>query len=734
MKSIGSSSDACRNRSLARGVGYFAFILVFVVGCNSDVAPTSNTTTVTEKNTSPKEKESVDGPTNLAGATDDRPEVDHVAKDTTRKIRKNRLANETSPYLLMHQNNPVDWYPWGEEALAKARNENKLIFLSIGYSSCHWCHVMEHESFMDEEIAAYLNENFVCIKVDREERPDLDAIFMTAVQIVNQGRGGWPMSVFLTPAGKPFWGGTYFPARDGDRPGVSGFFTIIQKLMESWGKEPGEVIKYGESLTVEIKKQMQGLSSQRESFTIDKKLIAQVQRHLTDQYDESHGGFGYNPMNPARPKFPEPSILFFLIQQAAQGDAHAQEMLVGTLDQMAQGGIRDHLGGGFHRYSTDRFWHIPHFEKMLYDNGQLASVYAATYELTGSEKYRHVVNELLEFIQREMRNSEGAFYAAIDADSEGVEGKFYRWQKEEIDVALSDEQLPVFNAVYGLDGPANFEHEYYVPQMADSMAQLGADLDIPEPELRQLLREATTKLTAVRNERKRPLTDTKILTSWNGLMIRGFADAGRILEEPRYIQIAADAGNFIWENLRGVDGHLLHAYSQGKATLNAYLDDYSFLANGFLAIYQATGDEIWLDRARQLTDEQIARFWDDEDGGFFFTSSDHESLLLRSKNPYDGARPSGNSVAAENLLLLADSFKDTDYRQRAEKTIGASLATLGGRIENCPRLATAIATYLNDSMPPTDDAKESTVDSVPVSTQPPDEKSSESAIDSVTDQ
>ena len=578
----------------------------------------------------------------------------------------------------MHAKNPVDWYPWGPEALAKAKKENKVIFLSIGYSSCHWCHVMEHESFMDKEIATLLNAHFVCIKVDREERPDVDGIYMQSLHIFNQltgnGRGGgWPLSMFLTPEGQPFFGGTYFPARDGDRGSSIGFLTLLGKIKDVWKEDAASIKKDAATITDVTKRSMEGALNVPKA--IDAEFPSEIFAALENQYDPDHGGFGFNPTNPQQPKFPEPSNLQFLVDRIQRGgdDAEAcRDMLTATLDHMAKGGIRDHLWGGFHRYSVDRFWHIPHFEKMLYDNGQLASVYSEAYALTKNPSYRQVVEEMVVFLRAEMTSDDGAFYTALDADSEGEEGKFYRWTKEELEEALPDEESrKLFFSVYGIDQAPNFEEEFYAPQLGKTMAAIAAEREVDEAALEEQLRPIRRKLFELRGKRERPLTDEKILTSWNGLMIRGLADAGRLLEKPEYIDHASAAAEFVLTSLQTEDGRLWRTYGKGAAKLNAYLNDYAFLSHGLIGLHQATGDQKWLDAARKLTDKQIELFWDEKGKGFYFTSDDHELLLARAKNPTDGAQPSGNSIAALNLIYLAKATDEATYREYAKETVEA---------------------------------------------------------------
>jgi uncharacterized protein YyaL (SSP411 family) len=619
-------------------------------------------------------------------------------KAKTAPKHTNRLAKETSPYLLQHAHNPVDWHPWGEEALAKAKKDGKLIFLSIGYSSCHWCHVMERESFHDEEIAAFLNKHFVCIKVDREERPDIDAIYMTSLSVYHQlagerRGGGWPLSMFLTPEADPFIGGTYFPARDGDREGSPGFLTIVSKVQEIWGQAPDKIREDAKTVARFTKAEMEGRKTPA-LVPLDDALVTPVQAALDEQYDPKYGGFGYGP-NPRQPKFPEPSNLVFLLDRARRGkDARAKEMLLGTLTWMSLGGIRDHLGGGFHRYSVDRYWQIPHFEKMLYDNGQLAGVYAEAHALSGREDLARISREICDFLLREMADPVGGFYTAFDADSEGEEGKFYRWEKEEVQKLLSAEEFTLFAAIYGLDREPNFEEKFYAPQLSQPLAEIAAERKVTEAELEQQLVPIRKKLFDVRAKRIRPLTDTKLLAADNGLAIGGLADAGRILKEPRYIAAAEKAAEFVLAKLKGDQGRLKRTWSGGEARLNAYVSDYAFVSDGLIRLHAATGDEKWLTAAGELTQKQIELFADNAGGGFFFTSSDHEALLARGKEIVDTAVPSSNSMSADNLIRLAVLLKKPEYLPRASKAILASASTLQSNPSAAPRMAAAIPALL----------------------------------------
>jgi uncharacterized protein YyaL (SSP411 family) len=612
----------------------------------------------------------------------------------------NRLAKETSPYLLLHAHNPVDWYPWGDEALAKAKKENKLIFLSIGYSSCYWCHVMERESFMDEEIAAKMNEHFVCIKVDREERPDIDEVYMQALQIYlqllgsKQG-GGWPLSMFLTPDAKPLMGGTYFPPRD--RGDHIGFLTVLERVQKAWTDEQEKWQKTGDSLADYV---AESLAQQPllKPPKIEPALVEGVMRALVARFDATYGGFGFDPDSPRQSKFPEPPNLVFLLELAQRGNKIAEKMLVYTLERISLGGIRDHVGGGFHRYSTDRYWRVPHFEKMLYDNGQLASIYARAYALTKRQDFQRAAEELIEFMHREMRDEGGGFYAAIDAETNAEEGQFYVWDRGEVEAALSPEEYKLWGEMYGITGEPNFEKRY-IPLLSESLAEIAAKRKLSDDDLRQQLEPARQKLLAKRNERQRPLTDTKILTGWNGLMIRGLADAGRIFQQPGYTQSAANAADFVLARLRDSDGRLLRNYAGGKASIPGYLDDYAYFVDGLIALHEASGDERWLTLADELTGKQIELFWDERAGGFFYTSTLHETLIARSKLPNDGVTPSGSSVSVTNLLYLAKALDRPEYTDRAEQCLKSAAPVLEEYPASAPQLAVGVVQWLSRPAP-----------------------------------
>lgn len=611
------------------------------------------------------------------------------------KKHTNELANETSPYLLMHAHNPVDWHAWNDATLAKAKQEDKPIFLSIGYSSCHWCHVMERESFLDEEIAKFLNEHFICIKVDREERPDVDEIYMHALMEIRRGGGGWPLSMFMTPEARPFFGGTYWPARDGDRGARMGFLSIVTKVDELFRTNRERVEQDANLVTERTRVALAGRKPEP-GLAIQKGWSDEATNSLRGNFDTRFGGFSFSNTNPNMPKFPEPSNLFFLADKVRQSPdqdaptiAQAKTMLLTTCERMMMGGIYDHLGGGFHRYSVDRYWRIPHFEKMLYDNGQLATVYAEAYELTGRQDFRRVVEGILSFVDRELVADNGGFYASLDAESEGEEGKFYRWNLEEIKKTLNQNEYTLFASIYGLNDPPNFEGKYYAPQLTKPMSAHAAERSLSETELEAKLVPIRKKLFDVRSKRVAPLLDTKILAAWNGLMIRGYADAGRILKNQDYIQSAATAAEFALGKMVAEDGRLFRTHTDGQARLNAYVIDYACLIDGLIALHKASGDVKWLQSADRLQQKQDELFWDESGGGYFYTSKNHEVLLARSKRATDGAMPSGNSVAANNLLYLAQHLDRPQYKTQAERTVLSASPILTRMPNAAPRMLIA---------------------------------------------
>ncbi len=625
------------------------------------------------------------------------PPVDAPAKPT----HTNALAKETSPYLLMHAHNPVNWYAWNDATLALAKQENKLIFLSIGYSSCHWCHVMERESFLDEEIAKFLNDNFICIKVDREERPDVDEVYMEALNTWNRltgsnRGGGWPLTMFLLPDARPFFGGTYFPARTGDRGESRGFLEIIHRITELLADNRRQVEQDAALITQLTRESLAGRPPV-EGTKIQRTWINQALAGLGEEFDTRYGGFRFSEEDPNIPKFPEASNLMFLADQVRQHpeNEQAKSMFITTCERMLMGGIHDHLGGGFHRYSVDRFWRIPHYEKMLYDNGQLASVYAEAFELTGRVEFKQVTAGILAFVDRELSAEQGGFYASLDAESEGVEGKFYVWDLPEIKAALTAAEYELFARIYGLNQEPNFEEKYYAPQLTESMLNHATRLEITLDALETQLIPIREKLLNVRSKRVRPLLDHKILTSWNGLMIRGYADAGRVLQNPAYLATAARAADFAIGNLVDNDERLLRTWTDGQAKLNAYLDDYACLIDGLIALHRATDEPKWLQAADRLQQKQNDLFWDEKNGGYFYTSKDHEELLARSKNPIDNAIPAGNSVSAGNLYYLSETLANVAYREMAERCV-ISAAPIIQRIPiAAPRLLITASKYLD---------------------------------------
>ena len=568
--------------------------------------------------------------------------------------QQNRLAQETSPYLLQHQYNPVQWYPWGEDALRKSREENKPIFLSVGYSACHWCHVMEHESFEDEGIAEILNEHFVSIKVDREERPDIDGIYMEAVQMMT-GQGGWPMSVFLLPDLRPFFGGTYFPPDD--KWGRPGFKNVLLRLAEVYRTRQGDLHDNAESITANL--QQMGVVTPAEG-DLKAEWIDQATKELKDRFDSTWGGFG------SAPKFPPSMALMLLLRKWKRSrDQELLKMVEVTLQRMALGGMYDQLGGGFHRYSVDAYWLIPHFEKMLYDNALLSRVYLEAYQATGSAFYRSVVADTLDYVLREMTSPGGGFYSAQDADSEGEEGKFFVWRPEEIEEVLGKEEADIFCRFYSVTEEGNFEGNTSALFIQKPPRVFAEELGITEEKLFEVLQRGRAKLFAERERRVKPGLDDKILTSWNGLMIGSMALAGRILEHRPYVEEAGKAADFILNNMRDERG-LLRSHREGVSKFNAYLDDYAFLIVGLVDLYEASFEPRWIRAASDLAREMISRYWDDEEGAFFFTAHDHEQLIVRKKMTQDGAVPSGNSMAALGLLKLAKLSGEAEFAERGE--------------------------------------------------------------------
>ena len=554
----------------------------------------------------------------------------------------NHLINESSPYLLQHAHNPVDWYPWGEEAFAKARRENKPVLLSIGYSACHWCHVMAHESFENEDIAQLMNQLFVNIKVDREERPDLDQIYMNAVQMMTH-HGGWPMTVFLTPDGVPFYGGTYFPPQD--RYNMPGFPRVLISVAEAYRDRPADIAETGTSLVNELRR----LSTTSGSdHPLEKELLDAAYIGMVKSYDPVNGGFG------GAPKFPPAMALELLLRTYERtGNPEPLRMVSNTCEKMARGGMYDQLGGGFHRYSTDAKWLVPHFEKMLYDNALLSRLYLHYFQVSQSPLARETAEGILDYVLREMTDPAGGFYSTQDADSEGHEGKFFVWDISEIKSVLGEEDAARFASYYNLTEGGNFEGK--------NILNVNPSAQPPKPETRK-------KLFEYREKRIKPDRDEKIITAWNGLMLASFAEAGVILDRPDYTEAARRNADFVLSNLQR-DGLLLRTYKDGVAKFNAYLEDYAFLIEGLVTLYEATGELRWLKSALALTDRMIEEFWDEEGRGFYFTGKSHEDLIVRSKDYFDNATPSGNSVAAGALLRLAILANKEKYRELAQTVL-----------------------------------------------------------------
>jgi hypothetical protein len=582
----------------------------------------------------------------------------------------NHLAKEKSPYLLQHVHNPVDWYAWGEEAFAKAKEEDKPVFLSIGYSTCHWCHVMERESFEDQEVADILNRSFVAVKVDREERPDVDHIYMSVCQALT-GQGGWPLTVIMSPDKKPFFVGTYFPKTS--KWGRPGLLETLVSAQERWVGKREELLGYGEKIANVLMQH----SNKNTYAEIAKDALAEGFAQLESSFDAEHGGF-----SPA-PKFPTPHNMLFLLRHWRHtGKENALAMVEKTLTAMRQGGIYDHLGFGFARYSTDEKWLVPHFEKMLYDNALLCCTYLEAYQCTGNEDFARVAEEILTYVLRDMTDEDGGFYSAEDADSEGVEGKFYVFTRKEILAALGETRGAIFADFYGITAEGNFEHGASILNTTGrDVAGHAVKVNMSIPEFEELLEESRSKLFRLREKRIHPHKDDKILTAWNALMIVAFAKAARILKKVGYAAVAERALEFIYAKLVRQDGRLLARYRQGEAAHLAYLDDYAFLLWALLEVYETTFVPEYLRQATELVTDMKLLFWDEQQGGFYFYGADGEALLTRPKELYDGAIPSGNSVAALGLLKLASFTADSELEKLAEQL----LKSFSGEVANFPR-------------------------------------------------
>jgi len=582
----------------------------------------------------------------------------------------NGLIHEKSPYLLQHAHNPVDWHPWGEDAFEKARSEDKPVFLSIGYSTCHWCHVMAHESFSDEEVARLLNDAFVPVKVDREERPDVDGVYMTACQLLTGG-GGWPLNLLLTPDKTPFFARTYVPKRS--RPGHPGMLELVPKLKEIWRARRDEVTRAAGELAEALQRDASGAGGELGAGTFSKAFD-----ELHARFDAAYGGF-----NPA-PKFPAPHGLTFLLRHwKRSGDARALSMVERTLTQMRLGGIFDHLGGGFHRYATDARWLVPHFEKMLYDQATLVTAYTEAYQATRNPEYEQTARAVLDYVLRDLTSPEGGFYSAEDADSEGEEGKFYVWTEDELRELLEPELAELVIEVYNVKADGNFYEEATgqrtganILHLQKPIPEVAADRGMPEDDLRARLRQARKHLFEARKRRIRPHKDDKILTDWNGLMVSALSKAAQAFDAPAYAQAAERAVAFVRERLVADDGRLLHRHRDGESTGPAYLDDYAFLIQGLLDLYETSFELDHLKWAVQLNEDVIEKFWDASAGGFFFTPADGEALPARRKDATDGAYPSGNSVQALNLLRLGRMTANPDLEARAWGTLSAFAAII----------------------------------------------------------
>jgi hypothetical protein len=556
-------------------------------------------------------------------------------------LRPNRLFSEKSPYLLQHAYNPVRWYPWGEDAFATARKEDKPVFLSVGYSTCHWCHVMAHESFEDHAVAALMNQAFICIKVDREERPDIDQMYMSVAQAMT-GRGGWPLTIIMTPEKKPFFAATYIPKTG--RFGQAGMMEIIPKIKDIWEKNRDELLGSADKILDYLKQAQSQPSTQ--AANLDGTFLEKGYAALDSIYDPQNGGFG------TAPKFPTPHNLFFLLRYWHRTvDEHALQMVEATLQAMRMGGIYDHVGFGFHRYSTDAEWLVPHFEKMLYDQALMIIAYTETYQATGKEEYARTAREILEYVLRDMTSPQGGFFSAEDADSEGEEGKFYVWTSEELRGSLDKEEFKLLIRLFDVHESGNFEKGRSILRQRSVLGDAASILKINEQDLYDQLEKIRAKLFAAREKRVHPLKDDKILTDWNGLMIAALAKAAQALNEKKYAEAAIKAADFILEKMQTADGRLLHRY-RGEAGISANLDDYAFLVWGLIDLYETVFDVKYLKAALQLNQVMMRHFWDKDQGGLFFSANDAEALLLRRKEFYDGAISSGNSIAMLNLLRL----------------------------------------------------------------------------------
>ena len=588
---------------------------------------------------------------------------------------QNRLKDEKSPYLLQHADNPVDWYPWGEEAFEKARKEGKPILLSIGYSTCHWCHVMEHESFEDEDVAKLMNETFISIKVDREERPDIDNIYMTVCQMLSKGGCGWPLNVVMTPDKKPFFAATYIPKET--RFGRAGMMDLVPRIKELWEDEREKVLESAETITAAVI-EATDVTEGKESKDLTVSTLGVGFSQLLGRFDEENGGFGNTP------KFPTPHNQLYLLRYWKRtGDEQALQMVEKTLQEMRLGGVYDHVGYGFHRYSTDREWLVPHFEKMLYDQAMISMAYVEAYQATGKEEYAQTAREIFTYVLRDMTSTEGGFYSAEDADSEGEEGKFYVWEEDEIVEVLGKDEGELVINTFNVTTDGNFKDEASgkktganILHLKKPLPEVAESFEVSEEDFRASLEASREKLFQEREKRIHPYKDDKILTDWNGLMIASMAKGGRVLDDPQYTDAARKAADFILKDMRKDGGELLHRYRGGEAGIDSTIDDYSFFIWGLLELYESTYDINYLQAAIELQDVMIKNFWDEEDWGFYFTSDNAETLIARQKEIYDGAVPSGNSVAILNLLKIGRITANPEYDKRASELTGAFSHTI----------------------------------------------------------
>jgi len=614
--------------------------------------------------------------------------------------RSNRLAQESSPYLLLHAHNPVDWYPWGPEALEKARTENKPIFLSVGYSSCYWCHVMEREVFSNEKVAQYMNAHFVNIKVDREERPDIDDIYMTSLIVYQQaagqrGGGGWPLSMFLTPGGDPIAGATYLPPEDTD-DGRTGFLTVAGRVHELWSTREKDLAASASVIAAEVRRLSGPQVIPSEPVTLDGSLIDGTVNAIRDMYDPVWGGVDFRRNRPDGPRFPNvPRLSLLLSVAATSDDADLLRIVEHTLQSMAQGGIRDHLAGGFHRYSTDRRWHVPHFEKMLYDQAMLLKIYSDAAAITGKAQYADVAASIVTFVRNEMTLPDGGFCSALDAETNAIEGEYYVWQPEEVEAAMGADDAALFFEVYGMNVPTPFEHGYvlHLPQPVKEVAE---EHEMTEEQLQGQLGDMRARLLQVRSQRERPLLDDKVLTEWNALMIHALAVSGTLPGHESDLELARNAANFLLTTLKDEQGQLQRSWRNGQTSGAAYLDDYAYLVAALIQLHQATSEPKWLDAARSLMATQMTLFHDDQLATFYFSAHDHEMLIARTSTVFDSVTESGNSVAVRNLLALSDQTDTLHYRDAAEAILrryGHSLKTSPAA---CSGLAAALHTWLQD--------------------------------------